>query len=357
MTSLRWSHRSVLTPLPFTRTTNNYLRTGYTEGIPELESKAEAAPVPQRPRTTGLYHMGKSSGWTLTAWVLPSPAQHHTRRSNQSLQALQWAASAHRWQPVSQQVGGSVGAPTLVLPHRNQGGMCGSITGHLMEMEKWEGLLVTSTQALKDWIPTFRAQIGVPTSNSAHLQSGERHSLTGEFGRVQICLVRVPNGGVLLALEPGLCMPRWKSWAIPLLAAERGSWPLLTRNPVWENLGVTQNGPSQSCPGRGQKYSPTFCRHGPQPQLTRRAGKNTCKLCYPATREPGGRQAELIILRAEQVAQFGQGSWGTVSLSQGHNKEHSWNEKEDITNDTTEIQRTIRGHYEQLYTNNLRNLT
>lgn len=128
---------------------------------------------------------------------------------------------------------------------------------------------------------------------------------------------------------------------------------LLTRNPVWENLGVTQNGPSQSCPGRGQKYSPTFCRRGPQPQLTRRAGENTCKLCYPATREPGGRQTGLIALRAEQVAQFGQESWSMVSLSQGHNKEHSWNEKEDITNDTTEIQRIIRDYYEQSYANKL----
>lgn len=119
--SLRWSHRSVLTPLPFTRTTNNYLRTGYTEGIPELESEAEAAPAPQRPRTTGLHHMGKSNGWTLTAWVLPSP--HSTVPGGlprayrpSSGQRVPTADSEH-----PSRVGGSVGAPTLVLHHRNQG--------------------------------------------------------------------------------------------------------------------------------------------------------------------------------------------------------------------------------------------
>lgn len=147
MTSLRWSHRSVLTSLPFTRTTNNYLRTGYTEGIPELESKAEAAPAPQRPRTTGLRHMGKSSGWTLTAWVLPQSGTAPCQEVSP--------------EPTGPPVGSECPQVTASIPAGWVAlwepllwfcpiGIKGECVAPSLGMEKWEGLLVTSTQALKD---------------------------------------------------------------------------------------------------------------------------------------------------------------------------------------------------------------
>lgn len=136
--------------------------------------------------------------------------------------------------------------------------------------------------------------------------------------RVQVCLIWVSKW--VLALEHGLPMPRWKSWAIPQPAADRGSWLLLIRKPVWENLGVAWNRPSQSCPGRSQIVPPA-AQHGPHPiwqreHLEAMLSSNSWAKKWVNRADCSQSQA------SGPVWPQNFGAW--ISLSQYHNKEHYW---------------------------------
>ena len=61
----------------------------------------------------------------------------------------------------------------------------------------------------------------------------------------------------------------------------RGSCPFQTRKPIWENLRVVWNGPSQYHPGMARVIALPTLEYGPQ--LTGRVGENTWKLYNPAT--------------------------------------------------------------------------
>lgn len=135
--------------------------------------------------------------------------------------------------------------------------------------------------------------------------------------RVQVCLIWVSKW--VLALEHGLPMPRWKSWAIPQPAADRGSWLLLIRKPVWENLGVAWNRPSQSCPGRSQIVLPA-AQHCPHPIWQRTPGSYVIQQLLS---QEVGEQSWLLSEPSQWPSLTTElGAW--ISLSQYHNKQHYW---------------------------------
>ena len=79
--------------------------------------------------------------------------------------------------------------------------------------EKQGGFVTTSTEILRDRVPTCSAQVVVPNTEAALLTCRTKTvgTLTEELGKVQVCLIWVLKGRDLLTLEPGLPPPRQAS--------------------------------------------------------------------------------------------------------------------------------------------------
>lgn len=70
--SPRWQHRSFLTPPPAGEELTTIYEQGTSEGVPELESEAEAEGPPALQRPRRLHQKGKKSGCMLTTLPLPT---------------------------------------------------------------------------------------------------------------------------------------------------------------------------------------------------------------------------------------------------------------------------------------------
>ena len=128
-------------------------------------------------------------------------------------------------------MGPFLGAPTLVVPHRDRSG-----TGRTWALGIWLWWEVE-----RGWQQPAESSLQCPRSSPnhcscfVHLQSLGGHSLIRELSRTQACLIWVLKQRAWPTLEAGLLWPRQGSWIMAQPTAEWSSQPL--RKPDQRDLG------------------------------------------------------------------------------------------------------------------------